>query len=345
MIFKRKAPMQKVYDDEFLQEINASVDLLGYVSQFIDMEKRGSDYFGHCPRHIDNTPSFSITPSKNQYYCFSCGKSGGIIGYLMDYEGLLFEDAVKKAAKLADIDINSMCHSKTISFLKRVKNSLVGSKKDEFHHRILDRSEIEKYSKETVPEWLDEGIKQEVMDLFGVRVDNWNNRIVYPVYDIDGNLINVKARTRYKNYKQMRIPKYINYYQIGVMDYFQGLNITLPYIKESNEIIIFESIKSVMKAYGWGYKNCVSAEKHTLTNEQVMLLVRLKVNVVFGYDSDINYWQNDVKQSIDKLKRVTNVYVIDDQNMLLGGKDAKNAPVDLGEDIWKELYSSKRKIV
>lgn len=337
--------MQFTFDDEMLQEINASVDLLDYVSQSIDLERRGSDYFGRCPLHVDKTPSFSITPSKNSYYCFSCGKSGGIIGYLMDYEGLPFEDAVEKAANLANVDMSKMCHSQTISFLKKIRLFIQEHAKPVFQHKILPQSEIEKYSHEQIPEWMDEGIDPDVMDLFGVRIDNWKNRIVYPVYDIDGNLINVKARTRYPNYKQLRIPKYTNYYQIGVMDYFQGLNITLPYIKEKNEVIIFESIKSVMKAYGWGYKNCASAEKHTLTDEQIKLLVKLRVNIVFAYDSDINYWQNDVKKDIDKLKRVTNVYVIDDKNLLLGGAETKNAPVDLGKNVWEELYQSKRKVV
>lgn len=337
--------MQTTFDDEMLQEINASVDLLEYVSQTIDMERRGNDYFGKCPLHIDNTPSFSITPKKNSYYCFSCGKSGGIIGFLMDYEGMKFEDAVNKAATLANIDMSTMCRSQTMSFLKRLKKMLAGNKKEECQHEILGDSEIEKYSKEKVTEWLDEGIEQEVLDLFGVRIDNWNNRIVYPVYDTDGNLINIKARTRYPNYKQMKIPKYINYFPIGVMDYFQGLNITLPYVQQQNEIIIFESVKSVMKAFGWGYKNCVSAEKHTLTDEQIKLLVKMHVNVVFAYDTDINYWQQDVRKDIDRLKRVTNVYVVEDNNLLLGGSEAKNAPVDMGKEVWDELYLSKKKIV
>lgn len=337
--------MQITFDDEMLQEINASVDLFEYVSQFIQMEKRGSDYFGRCPLHVDNTPSFSITPAKNSYYCFSCGKSGGIIGYLMDYEGLNFEAAVTKAASLANIDMSKMCMSQTMTFLKKIRQALNEKKKPVFQHTVLSDAEIEKYSIENVDEWLNEGIEQDVMDLFGVRVDNWNNRIVYPVYDIAGNLINVKARTRYPNYKQLRIPKYTNYFRIGVMDYFQGLNITLPYVKEKNEIIIFESVKSVMKAYGWGYKNCASAEKHTLTDEQIRLLVKLRVNVVFAYDADINYWQRDVKHDIDKLKRVTNVYVVEDRNLLLGGADTKNAPVDLGKEVWDELYHSKRKVV
>lgn len=327
-----------------LQQINENANLLDYVSQFIEMEKRGNDYFGQCPLHIDNTPSFSITPAKNSYYCFSCGKSGGIIGYLMDYEGMQFESAVEKAAKLADMDLSKMCKSNTVSWLKKLR--MLALKKDsDFSHEILPESELKKYKKEPVWEWLNEDINQETMDLFGVMVDTWQNRIIYPVYDIHGNLINIKARTRYPNYKKLKIPKYINYYPVGVMDYFQGLNITLKYVKEKGEIIIFESVKSVMKAFGWGYKNCASAEKHTLTKEQLDLLVKLKVNVVFAYDSDINYRQSDVKQNIDKLKRVTNVYVIEDKNKLLGGVIAKNAPVDCGKDIWSQLYEAKKKVV
>lgn len=334
----------EIYDDDMLQQINENANLLDYVSQFIEMEKRGNDYFGQCPLHIDNTPSFSITPAKNSYYCFSCGKSGGIIGYLMDYEGMQFESAVEKAAKLADMDLSKMCKSNTVSWLKKLR--MLALKKDnDFSHEILPESELKKYKKEPVWEWLNEDISQETMDLFGVMVDTWQNRIIYPVYDIHGNLINIKARTRYPNYKKLKIPKYINYYPVGVMDYFQGLNITLKYVKEKGEIIIFESVKSVMKAFGWGYKNCASAEKHTLTKEQLDLLVKLKVNVVFAYDSDISYRQSDVKQNIDKLKRVTNVYVIEDKNKLLGGVAAKNAPVDCGEDIWSQLYEAKKKIV
>ena len=128
------------------------------------------------------------------------------------------------------------------------------------------------------------------------------------------------------------------------MDYFQGLNITLPFIKDQNEIIIFESVKSVMKAYGWGYKNCASAEKHTITDEQLKLLVRLRVNIVFAFDSDISYSDKDIKKTIDVLKRITNVYVIHDRKGLLGGKDAKNAPVDLSREIWEQLYFNKTKV-
>lgn len=327
-----------------LQQINREADLYAYASQSLELKKHGDDYFTNCPLHVDVTPSLSFTPAKNSYYCFSCGRSGGMIGYLMDFEGMPFEDAVEKAANLANVDLSKMCRSQTMTFLKKYK-LMQNQKKEAYQHEILPISTMKKYKKCKIKEWIDEGIKQEVMDLFGVRIDDYGNRIVYPVYDMDGNLINVKGRTRYENYKAMKIAKYMNYFAIGVMDYFQCLETTLPYIQEKHEVIIFESIKSVMKAYGWGYKNCVSAEKHSLTPEQIDLLIKLRVNVVLAYDSDVDYFKNEIKEDIDKLRRVTNVYIIEDKKKLLGGVKSKNAPVDCGEDIWEELYLNKRKVV
>lgn len=330
------------YDDEMIERISESVDLVEYVSHDLELERKGDEYFAHCPKHTDNTASLSFTPATNKFYCFSCGRGGGIINYLRLYEGLSLDDAVNKAARLANMDLKCMCKSKTILFLKKMKRQK--QEKQKFVHPILDYSEYAFYKKEPVQEWLDEGIQQDVLDLFDVRIDSFGNRIVYPVYDIDGNLINVKGRTRYLNYKSMGIPKYINYKPVGCMDYFQGLNVTLSDVKSKGEIIIFESIKSVMKAYGWGYTNCASAEKHTLTEEQIKLLLSLKVNVVFAYDSDISYRDRDVLDSVNRLKALTNVYVIEDRRGLLGGKDAKNAPVDLGKAIWEKLYNEKRRI-
>ena len=333
------------YDDDMLREINDNADLLAYAQQTMELEQRGNDYFAHCPLHQDKTPSLSFTPAKNSYYCFSCGRSGGMIGFLIDFEGLDFDSAVEKASVLANVDMSKMCQSRTISMLKRWRTALM-PKIEVAKHEIIPKKELEKFSKtEKATEWISEGIKPDVLDLFGIRIDTYGNRIVYPVYDIDGNLINIKGRTRYANYKALKLAKYMNYYKVGTMDYFQGLEITLPYIKEKNEIIIFESIKSVMKAYGWGYKNCASAEKHTLTPEQISLLAKLKVDVVLAYDSDIDYKQGEVWEDIERLRRITNVYIIQDKDGLLGGKDAKNSPADCGLDIWNELYLNKRKVV
>lgn len=332
------------YTDEMLDEINENVDLLEYASQYMDFVKRGNTYYTNCPMHTDKTPSLAIKEGSNYYHCFSCGISGNIIKFLRDFEGLSFKDAVEKAAKIANVNMDCMCKSNTVAFLRGLEKAYK-SEDQPIQHDIIADSEYTKYKHEPINEWLDEGISQEVMDKFGVRADTYKNRIVYPVYDIDGNLINIKGRTRYKDYKSLNIPKYVNYYPIGRMDYFQGLNITLPDIKDKNEAIIFESIKSVMLAYQWGYRNCVSAEKHSLTREQINLLAKLRVNVVFAYDADVDYWHSEVIHDIEKIKRITNVFVVTDPKHLLGGRESKNAPVDCGKLVWEELYKHKVKVV
>lgn len=332
------------YDAELLEQINESVDLIEYVNgQGLDLEQKGERYFTHCSRHVDNTPSLCFFSGTNTFHCFSCGATGGIIQYLYKYEGLDYDESVEKAANLSKIDMKKMCASKTIRFLKSYKASSQ-SKCSQTVHLVLPQNTLDKYSHEPITEWLDEGMEQEVIDLFEIAIDGKSNRIVYPVYDIDGKLINVKGRTRYENYKELRIPKYMNYFKIGTMDYFQCLDKTLPFIKKTGEVIIFESIKSVIKAYGWGYKNCISAEKHTLTPEQVDLLIKLRVDIVFAYDSDVNYYLQEVDRDIVKLKRITNVYIIQDRYKLLGGAEAKNAPVDCGKEIWEQLYDERKRV-
>ena len=330
------------YDDDMIQEISNNVDLLEYISQDIELQKRGKDYFGICPQHIDLTPSFSVTPSKNSFYCFSCNRGGGIIQYLMEYEAMSFDNAVNKASNLACIDLSTMCQSQTVKINKRLRK--LKQKNEPVEHVILNKREIEKYRIGEVKEWLEEGIRQLEIDLFEVRLDDTSNRIVYLVYDINSRLINIKGRIRNIDYKKMGLPKYINYFKVGTIDYFQGLNITLPYIKQSREILIFESIKSVMKLFSFGYKNAASAEKHTLTEEQIKLLIRLRVNVVFCYDSDVSYSEREVAKNINTLRKFTNVYIIEDKNNLMGGVEAKNSPADLGHEIWENLYNTRRKV-
>ena len=336
--------MDHYYDPELLKEIDERADLIAYVEQNYELERRGDDYYMPCPKHVDLTPSLSFNIKDGFYYCFSCGRSGRMVWWLHDYEGLPYDEAIEKAAKLADIDMSGMCQSDTVRYLKKISRSRQ-PKKERCEHTILNKSEIEKYKIQPVKEWEEEGIQPEVIKRFGVRIDDLNNRIVYPVYDINGNLINIKGRTRYVNYKELKVAKYINYYKVGCLDYFQCLNQNLSYVKERGEIIVFESIKSVMKAYGWGFKNCVSAETHTLSDEQIELLIKLRVNVVIAWDSDIDMWSRESSENFGTLKRMTNLYYITDSEKLLGGKETKNAPVDCGQEIWETLYHNKRKVV
>lgn len=333
------------YDDDMIQEISDNVNLLEYIESSIELRRKGEDYFGNCPLHKDITPSFSVTPKKNKFYCFSCGRGGGIIQYLSEYENMNFGMAIEKASRLANVNLKSMCQSQTVIHNKELRKKNKSSLKV-IERKILDKSELKKYRIGSVDEWIEEGIRREEIDQFEIMLDDRSNRIVYPVYDSNGNLINIKGRTRFHDYRKMGISKYINYYPVGTIDYFQGWNITEKFIKEKNEMIIFEGIKSSMKLFGHGIKNSVSAEKHDLTPEQIKFIIGSGIHdVVLAYDSDVTYREKSVQKNINILKRFVNLYLIQDINELLGGRESKNSPIDLGIDIWDRLYAQKKKVL
>ena len=324
---------QERYDPEYLKEINQKVDLLGYASTHFDFEKRGGNYFTHCPStsHNDITPSLCINPERNMFKCFACGAGGGIINWLRFTENLSFENAVKKAANLAGVkQFSDGYKSQTV-----IINRLLAPKKNKtVKHDVLNSDIYSKFSKELPREWLEEGISPEAMNRYHVRIDNDGNRIVYPVFDVNGNFINVKGRTRQKFYKELGIAKYINYYKVGMNDYFQGWQQALPSIIDTNEIILFEGIKSCMKAFDYGYLNTVSVECHEINIEQIKLLIKLGADVVIAFDSDID--PTSIK-GIDILKKFLNVYIIYNTKLL----GEKESPVDKGKDVWEKLYMER----
>lgn len=136
--------MRTEYDEEMLNQIAQNVDLLQYASANMDFRKRGPEYFAHCPLHIDKTPSLSISEGVNKYYCFSCGRGGNIINFLMDFEGLRFDEAVEKASKLAHIDLSKMCLSDTIRYLKKIR-SWANRRREPYEHTVIPESEYGHY--------------------------------------------------------------------------------------------------------------------------------------------------------------------------------------------------------
>ena len=333
------------YDDQMIANIVDKVDLLEYVRQDMEFEQHGREYFAHCPKHVDLTPSFSITPENNRFYCFSCHRGGTIINYLMMYENMSFDDAVKKAAQLADIDMSKMCTSQTVLINRRLKREQ-RNKVSQKDHQVLDWNIYDKFDIETVPEWINEGIKPEILKRFDIRVDNSSNRIVYPVFDMEGRFINVKGRTRFQNYKALKVAKYINYYPVGVMDYLQGYTLAKEAIHDTQEVKVFESIKSVMKMFGENICDCVSAETHNLTIEQIQWLIKIGVkNVVLCWDSDVSYASKEVQKNMNMMKRFMNVYIVPEIGKMLGGPEGKNSPIDCGIKVWNYLYAHKQKIV
>ena len=218
------------YPRELIKEIIAKIDLVEYIKQYVELKQRGKDYFGICPFHEDSDPSFSVSPEKNIWYCFGCGTGNTIIDFVMKYHKVKFPKAVEMLLDYLKLDVNNIKEeANIISFLKQFTY-----KKDltQVEHEILPLDIMSKYIKKPIKEWLDEGIKQEVMNKYQVRYDKNANRVVFPIYDRYGNIINIKGRTLYSNYKDLGIPKYIYYYPLGCNDFLYGLPFKYDKIKE-----------------------------------------------------------------------------------------------------------------
>ena len=331
------------YSQDALNELANKIDLLEYAERSVDFVRHyGSTYFAVCPFHEEDTPSLAVNTEKNLFHCFGCGVGGSIFTWIQLTEHLSFEEAVKKVAELTDSDLNDYVESESLNFYKTLNKINKPHKLVSYDREILDieKDYRERYVDEPPQEWLDEGISAEVMKKYEIRIDNSSNRIVYPVRDASFQMIGVKGRTRFKNYKALGIMKYMNYVAIKGIDYFTGAMQADEYIKESGEIIIFEGIKSVMKVDQWGFHNAVSAETSKLNENQIELLIKMQVkDVVIAFDKDVQ--MKKIVECVKLLKKFVNVWVVYDKWNLLEEKDS---PPDQGEEVFKYLYENRTKI-
>lgn len=325
----------QIYSEEVIEEIINKIDILEFISQHVEMQNQGKDWFGLCPFHQEDTPSFSINEDKKMWFCFGCGRGGNIIGFVQEYKKLPFNKAIKYLIDyVGGINIVEQ-KSETIKFLKKI-NRLFKNKKEIIEREILPSNIMNKFRKADIKEWIEEEISQKVLDKYQVRYDDKANRIVFPIWDNDGNLINIKGRTLYDNYKELGISKYTYYYPLITNNFLYGLSQKRDIIKKENEVIVFEGSKSVYKMETWNILNAVSLETSHLNSHQINLLLELKVPVVLALDKDVKL--DNIKVNIKLLKKFTDVSVIYDKNDLLGEKDS---PVDKGLFTFLQLYDER----
>lgn len=318
------------------------VDLLEYASHTVDFVKHsGATHYAVCPFHCEKTASLAVQSDDNFFHCFGCGRSGNIYTWIQLTEHLTFDQAVQKVANITNSDINDYVESESMSFYKLL-NRLNNKKRTMVERTILniDTDYNQKYKNEIPQEWLDEGISAETMKKYEIRIDPYSNRIVYPVRDANFQMIGVKGRTRFKDYKELGIMKYMNYNKLKILDYFTGMMQAADDVKKSGEIIIVEGLKSVMKLDQWGFHNVVSAETSTLNEYQIELLIKMQVkNVVIAFDKDVKL--KKIQDCVKLLKKFTNVYVVYDRWNLLKDKDS---PPDEGQNVWWTLYNRRIRI-
>ena len=93
------------YSDDIIEEVRMKNDIVDVISQYVKLTRRGSSYFGLCPFHNEKTPSFSVTPSKQMYYCFGCGAGGNVYNFIMEYENYSFGEALSHLADRAGVEL------------------------------------------------------------------------------------------------------------------------------------------------------------------------------------------------------------------------------------------------
>lgn len=328
------------YAQEDLRELASKIDIVEYIGSTEELHQNGGIYFINCPFHKgDDTASLSIYPESQRWYCFGCHAKGNIYNWIMKADNVSFNDAVEKVARMTGTEVTHRVESQSVIFYKQVKKQLAGTKVKDVDRVVLDwdKDYFNKYSDEAPQEWIDEGISEEAIKAYNIRIDHSANRIVYPVVDSDGNLIGVKGRTRLNDWKLLGLQKYMNYNKIGALDYFQGYQ--QAEIIPGKSVIIFEGIKSCMKTWGWGIKNTVAAETANISDGQLQLLIKNRFSeIIIAFDKDQKVYDIARNSKIQMLKKFTRVSAINDADNLLGEKES---PVDKGEEVFRKLLTER----
>lgn len=333
------------YSGEQLKELSNKISLVEYIEKNHDVQKKGQNYFIKCPFHKnDDTPSLCIYPNENSWYCFGCNSGGSIYNWIMKEDGISFRQSVEKVAKITGSEIEEYEESESMTFLRELKgcndkDNCVGVNRVSLD---FNKDYVEKFSDELPPEWLSEDMTEDALRHYNIRIDNNANRIVYPVFDSSNHFIGIKGRTRIATFKEFGLSKYMNYNKIGTVDYFQGWQQAMPEIKNKKSVVIFEGVKSCIKAYGWGIYNTVAAETSKLSDGQVKLLIGSGLNeVIIAFDSDQSIKSITSDNKIKTLRKFVNVSVVNGSKVL----GEKMSPADMGKDVFVKLLNERIGIV
>lgn len=327
-----------------LSELIEAVDIVDFISQFVELEEKGDEYWGISPftSPPEKTPSFSVRRESGKFYDFSSGLGGSVITFIKNYFHCGGYEAVEKLKKYANVD------GEIIPRREKMAATLVCKKyrrpqptKKPSHTTILPADYMLRYEKrdEKLAVWENEGISRGSLDRFQVFYDSFSDRLVYPIIDLNGNIVNIGGRTLDPQWKEKKQRKYSYFFGWnGGMDIIYGLSQNIDAIRERKEIIIFEGCKSVMLADSWGIKNTGALLTSHCNPNQMKVLASLGCRVVFALDKEIDVAAD---RNIKKLTQYVNVEYLRDTDDLL---DPKDAPVDKGKEVFLKLYAARHRL-
>lgn len=321
-------------------ELLEKIDIVEYISQFVELEERGSEFWGLSPFNEEKTPSFSVRRESGKFYCFSSGIGGSVITFAQRYFGISAHEAIEKLKEYAGVSDEHINVSEKLSATmtcKKYARPKVQAKEEKGVNLPDDYMDRYERRPDKLEDWYSEGISEDAIAKFQVRYDPFSDRIVYPIRDISGKIVNVSGRTLDPDYKEKGIRKYTYFHSFGTVNTIYGLWENAQHIRDAGAVILFEGCKSVLKAYGWGIKNCGAILTSHLSPTQVKILVKLGCRVVFALDKDVDISKD---RNIKVLNRYANVEYIYDAADWLNDKDS---PVDRGEKVFRDLYERRLK--
>lgn len=323
-----------------VDELLKHIDIVDYIGQFVELEERNGEFWGLSPFTGEKTPSFSIRRESNKFYDFSSGFGGSLITFVQRYFHVNSSDAIKKLADYAGLDdkqLRSIGDLSATSICKRFAARKPSEK--QCVAAQLDDNCMEKYEKraDKLAVWEKEGISVSSMERFQVRYDPLYDRIVYPVRDLNGKIVNIGGRTLDPAWKEKKLSKYCYYYPWGTIKTIYGITENREKCEQNHEIIIFEGVKSVLLADTWGIQNTGAILTSHLSVAQLKILAKLGYKVVFALDNDVDILKD---HNISRLSQFVSVYYIKDTGNLIGLKDS---PVDKGKDVFLKLYEQRVK--
>lgn len=329
-----------------LDELISSIDIVKYIEDTCGaVFERGSDGELWClsPLSNEKTPSFSVHPDENRWYCFSTGQGGALPQFIMALKKFNFHQTVEEMKRYAgvqdEIQTGEVKRLQASQIARRY--SLRQPRRQECVAKPLPPDIMDRYewNPEKFQLWIDEGISLETMREFGVRYDPYSDRIVVPIRDIQGNIVNVHGRTIDPEWKEKKLRKYTFFFSQGSVNTIYGFWENREEIMKSRTILLFEGEKSVMLAKEMSYPNAGALLTSHLSDNQFKILIKLGLRrVVFCLDSDVDIRQD---RNIKKLRSYTQVEYVTNRWHLL---EPKEAPVDRGKEVFDRLYEGRWKL-
>ena len=305
------------YPEELIEEVRTRNDIVEVISGYVRLQKKGSNYFGLCPFHNEKSPSFSVSPGKQMYYCFGCGAGGNVITFLMEYENQTFPEAVRtlaqragialpeaddsKEARQADsrraklLEINKEA-AKYFYYQLRTERGSVGMeylRKRELSDETMNHfglGHANKYSNDLIQYLKSKGYSEDLIRDAGLcnvdekhgMYDKFWNRVMFPIQDINHRVIGFGGRVMGDGK-----PKYLNSPETEIFDKSRNLyGLNFARTSRKGNVILCEGYMDVIAMHQAGFTQAVASLGTAFTSGQASLLRRYANEILLSYDSD-----------------------------------------------------------